>query len=70
MSDVQRALKQFGGHDDDKIPSIEEELNEIAVDVAIVQGLYFETPSINVTGVRIHRHDSEDAEDDSWLGSP
>lgn len=52
--DVQQALKVFGEHDE-KPQSAEEAANEAAVDVAIVQGMYFEKPSENVLGVNIHR---------------
>lgn len=38
--------------------TIEEEANEEAVDRAIIQGLYFETPSRNIYGVREHFYDA------------
>ena len=51
---VQAAVMQWLDHDD-KPKSVEEQNNEAAVDRAIIQGIYFETPSRNVYSVREHR---------------
>ena len=53
--DVKVALIKLGDHED-KPKSIAEEKAEEAVDRAIIQGLYFETPSRRIYGVREHRH--------------
>lgn len=52
--EVQAALEVWGDHDE-KPKTIEEKHVEEAVDRAIIQGLYFETPSRNVYGVREHK---------------
>jgi cobalamin biosynthesis protein CobT len=54
--DAARALKVFGDHDE-KPQTLEAQEAEQAVDVAIVQGMYFEKPSQHVRGVNVHRID-------------
>lgn len=44
-------------HHEEKPKTVEESNDEDAVDRAIVQGIYFETPSRNIYGVREHRFD-------------
>lgn len=51
--DVQAGLNQFGHHED-KQPTAEEVADNEAIAQAIMQGMYFETPSVNVVGVREH----------------
>lgn len=69
--DVARDLLVFGRHDtmvDPQPPTPEEEADAAEVDRAIIQGLYFETPSMHVSGVRIHKFgDSSDTEADAWI---
>lgn len=53
-SDVEEGLKKWGAHDDP--PKTAEEIqverdDQKAIDRAIIQGMYFETPSSEVTGV-------------------
>jgi hypothetical protein len=49
------ALAQWLGHSEDKKPQPEDpEEDQLAVDRAIIQGVYFETPSKNIFGVREH----------------
>lgn len=55
--DLMAALNVFHApedHDGDLPKTVEEAANEEAVDRAIVQGMYFETPSRNIYGVREH----------------
>jgi hypothetical protein len=54
--DAKVGLLKWGDHDE-KPKSVEETYDEQAVDRAIVQGIYFETPSRNIYGVREHRFD-------------
>jgi hypothetical protein len=61
-ADAANLLKEFGGHDD-HVASLDEQKDEKAVDIAVIQGLYFETPSQNVNTVRVHR--PEDHPDDA-----
>ena len=56
-SDVEYALIKLGDHED-KPKTMEEQRAEEAVDRAIIQGLYFETPSRRIYGVREHHHGS------------
>jgi hypothetical protein len=51
--DVQAGLETFGGHEHKPLTA-EQQLDEEAVKQAVMQGLYFETPSANVLGVREH----------------
>lgn len=52
-------VQVFGKHEAEVgEPSGEDMLDENAVDVAIIQGMYFEKPSANVTGVREHKYNS------------
>lgn len=53
--EVEWALHKLGAHEE-KPTSIEEQAAEQAVDRAIIQGLYFETPSRYIYGVREHRY--------------
>ena len=54
---AEKGLEQFGGHDkDDEPPTPEDLLNQAALEKAIMQGLYFETASEEVVGVREHRY--------------
>lgn len=55
-SEANKALKVFGDHVE-RPTSIPEQKDNEAVDIAIVQGMYFEQPSADVHGVRVHRHD-------------
>lgn len=54
-SDVEFALIKLGDHED-KPTSMEEQASEEAVDRAIIQGLFFETPSRRIYGVREHHY--------------
>jgi hypothetical protein len=59
--EVEGALKQAGFHDDPPKTAQErrqEDRENKAVDKAIIQGMYFETPSSHVWGVREHRFDN------------
>ena len=49
------ALLKWGDHEE-KPKSLEEGTSENAVDRAIIQGIYFETPSRNILGVRFHHY--------------
>ena len=51
--DCARGLKVFGDHEE-KPKTVEARRDESAVEKAIVQGMYFETPSTNILGVREH----------------
>lgn len=51
--EAEQALKVFGGHDE-KPETVQETRASEAIDRAIVQGIYFETPSKNIWGVREH----------------
>lgn len=53
--EVEHGLEVFGGHDE-KPDTREEELDFAALEKAIIQGMYFETSSIAITGVREHRY--------------
>lgn len=61
--DAARALSVFGDHVE-KPKTLEAEEDERAVDVAIVQGMYFEKPSQNVAGVNVHTYPPKVAWDD------
>lgn len=54
-AEVQEGLEQFGHHEDEP-ETPEEQLENEALLTAILQGQYFETPSQNITGVRIHEY--------------
>lgn len=54
--DARVALLKLGDHEEPPKRLHEEELNEEAIDRAIVQGIYFETPSRHIFGVREHRY--------------
>lgn len=50
-------VKVFGQHEEVAIaPTPEEKADERAIDIAVIQGLYFEKPSANVIGVREHKY--------------
>lgn len=56
LEDVQVFSRHEAIHNHDPEPaSTEEVADEAAMDKAIVQGMYFETSSVNVTGVREHK---------------
>jgi hypothetical protein len=50
---AEAAILKFLDHEE-KPPSIEVQQNEAAVEKAILQGFYFESPSVNIHGVREH----------------
>lgn len=52
--DAKAALLTWGDHEE-KPKTLEEGKNEAAMDQAIIMGLYFETPSRDIRGVREHR---------------
>ena len=52
--DVEAALKLIENHEDPP-KSIQVDKTNEAIDQAIIQGVYFETPSQTVWGVRVHR---------------
>ena len=52
--DAKAALLTWGDHEE-KPKTLEEGKNEAAMDQAIIMGLYFETPSRDIKGVREHR---------------
>jgi hypothetical protein len=52
--DAKMGLLKFGDHEE-KPKTAQERADEKAIDQAIIQGLYFETPSRHITGVREHR---------------
>jgi cobalamin biosynthesis protein CobT len=57
--DAERAVKQWSHHGDKPENIQEQERREqSAVDKAVIQGLYFETPSRNIYGVREHYYGS------------
>jgi hypothetical protein len=59
--ECRQGVEIFGHHDEEEKPKsvLEEEAkDDNAVKVAIVQGLYFETPSREIYGVRIHHKGS------------
>lgn len=62
--DVEKVVHDFG-HPEERPTSVQE-AKESAKDMerAVIQGLYFETPSRNVFGVREHRHGSKTG--DGW----
>ena len=66
-SDVMQDVQVFGRHDiefgGEHAQDTPEEIE--AINRAIVQGMYFETPSINVSGVRVNRHGT--TEDSAWF---
>jgi hypothetical protein len=53
--EVKAGLVKFGDHEE-KPKSVDQVRDEMAVDKAIVQGAYFETPSSRIHGVREHRY--------------
>ena len=53
--EAKAGLLKLGDHEPPR-KVYEEQLDEEAVDRAIVQGMYFETPSRNIFGVREHRY--------------
>ena len=55
--DAKTALLKLGDHEETPKRVYEEEANADAIDRAIVQGIYFETPSRFIYGVREHRFD-------------
>lgn len=55
--EVETAILKWGDHDE-KPKTMDAEVAEEAVDRAIVQGIYFTTPSRNIFGVREHRYGS------------
>jgi hypothetical protein len=59
--DAETALLKFGEHDTPPTHLREGDETD-AIDVAIIQGIYFETESRNIRGVRFHLHDDVDAE--------
>lgn len=56
--DAQAGLLKWGNHED-KPKTVQEKNAEAAVDRAIVQGIYFETPSRTIYGVREHKFGEE-----------
>jgi hypothetical protein len=57
--DAETALLKLGNHEEPPKRLFEEnEANSEAVDRAIIQGMYFETPSRNIFGVREHKFGS------------
>lgn len=80
--DIGEALRQFGGHKEDG--SVDDgsdpegygfdKLAANEVDRAILQGIYFETPSANVASLRVHDYDCHQREDNGtdlsvgWTG--
>lgn len=54
--DAAKDFKEFSHHDTD-ISEVEATVDAEAVDRAIIQGEYFETPSSNIYGVREHKYD-------------
>lgn len=65
-ADANKALKVFGDHVE-RPTSVPEAQDNEAVDIAIIQGMYFEQPSTEVNGVRIHRFDDKnDTEAEGW----
>jgi hypothetical protein len=55
--DCEVALVKWSGHEDPPITVEEEKRNDAAVEKAILQGFYFETPSRNIVGVLEHHYD-------------
>lgn len=55
--DAKIALLKLGDHEEAPKRIYEDELDDEAIDRAIIQGIYFETPSRNIYGVREHRFD-------------
>lgn len=61
--EVEKALKQWGHHDEPPKTVQEvrqEKVDEEAIDRAIIQGMYFETPSAEVHGVHEYNFDDPD----------
>lgn len=56
--EAEGALDQWLHHDEKPKEAIEVKAEE-AVDRALIQGIYFETPSLEIFGVREHRFDSD-----------
>lgn len=63
--DAQKALEVFGGHrgaggpeDEERDADLEDEINE-AIDRAIRQQEFFDAPSENIVGVRVHQYGDE-----------
>jgi hypothetical protein len=52
--EADRALTEWLGHDEDHHPEANTAEEDLAIDRAIIQGAYFETPSSTIYGVREH----------------
>lgn len=64
--DVETALLKFGEHDTPPTHLREGEAED-AIDVAVIQGIYFETESRNIRGVRFHPYEKgAEKEHDAW----
>lgn len=64
--DVETALLKFGEHDTPPT-HVREGETEDAIDVAVIQGIYFETESRNIRGVRFHPYEKgSEREHDAW----
>lgn len=62
--EARAALIKLGDHEE-KPKTAVEQAEEVALEVAIIQGMYFETPSRNIWGVREHRFGQSD-DGEAW----
>jgi hypothetical protein len=63
--EVEPLFQQWSGHDE-KPKSVPAVKAEKAMDIAIIQGLYFTTPSKTVVGITEHHYDSRDDTAEGW----
>ena len=63
--DAMEALKKVEQHED-RPTTAEMRKNDEAMEVAVIQGLYFETPSSNIKGVRENRYGVASGTRNSW----
>lgn len=71
--DIEMSVAEWSDHDE-KPKTAQQSGDEKAIDVAVIQGLYFTTPSSNILGVRVHTYDHHVEVDgvdcaEAWLHS-
>lgn len=69
--EVEHLFAVFGRHEKQSAsPSeaLEEQYNEDAIDVSLAQIDFFDSPSLKVHGVEVHRHDTKERRHIAWSG--